>query len=85
MEFYLSFISNITTVFEKAVLQLEKDNGTIMELYGIMNRLRGSLNERMEDKFFGSTARTILSKLSTNEHWIITPNLLGFLSNGVYG
>jgi len=37
-----------------------------------MNGLRGSLKDRMEDKFFGSTARTILSKLSTNEHRIIT-------------
>ena len=84
VELYLSFISNITTVFEKAVLQLEKDNGTIMELYGIMNGLRGSLKDRMEDKFFGSTARTILSKLSTNEHRIITTDLLGFLGNGMY-
>ena len=59
---YLGFIMSICTVFQPAILLLEKNEGVIVDTYDIMEKVKNSLENRMENKFYGSIARTILSK-----------------------
>lgn len=66
-EAYLYFIQNILKEFQNAILALECDSCTVVEIHGVMNKLLNSLNSRLIDKFYGSKANTTIGKLSEED------------------
>jgi len=59
-EAYLHFIRNLCCVFEQSVLILERDNFSFCELFPVMQDLRNKLKDRLNDKFFGVGAQSVL-------------------------
>ena len=59
-EAYLHFIHNLCCVFEQTVLILERDDFSFCEIFPVMQDLRNKLKDRLNDKFFGVGARSVL-------------------------
>lgn len=53
--------------FQTAILALEDDGCTVLEIDGIMRKLLNQLKSRLQDKFYGSKNRSILTKLPNAE------------------
>lgn len=58
-EAYLYFIHNIMSEFQSAILALESDACTILEIDGVMTKLLSHLKNRLDDKFCGSRNKTL--------------------------
>lgn len=66
-EVYLYFVHNVMIHFQTAILALENDGCTVLEIDGIMRKLLNQLKSRLQDKFYGSKNRSILTKLPNAE------------------
>lgn len=66
-EAYLFFVHNVMSEFHTAILTLESDSCTILEIDQVMNKLILHLKSRMEGKFYGSKNKTVLKTVSPPE------------------
>jgi hypothetical protein len=64
----LYFVQNLCTVFEAAVLAIEKDDFTFCELCPVMQKLRTKFQSRLNDKYFSAGAQTILGSEDIQPH-----------------
>lgn len=63
-EAYLYFVHNVLHEFHLSILALESDSCTILEIYDILNKLLLSLQNRINDNFYGSKVKAIMKNLS---------------------
>lgn len=56
----LYFVHNVMTIFDEAVKRLEANTTTSTEVHGIMTDVQDKLQQRRNDKFFGSSATRLL-------------------------
>ena len=56
----LYFVHNVMTVFDEAVKRLESNATTSTEVHGIMIDVKDKLQQRHNDKFYGSAAAKLL-------------------------
>jgi hypothetical protein len=60
---YFSFLHNVMFSLENTMKKLESDSLTVVEMHVQMNTLFKKIEQRMNDNFFGSQAKTILDLL----------------------
>lgn len=82
-EVYLYFLHNIMQEFHSAILCLESDSCTILDLHDVMTRLMNSLKCRLNDKFYGSKVGTVLNKISSDEQKMFTSEADEFLKTAI--
>lgn len=66
-EAYLYFIHNVMTEFQTAILALESNACTVIEIDDVMRTLLGHLRNRLNDKFFGSKNKILLKNVSDHD------------------
>ncbi|KAF1379376.1 hypothetical protein PFLUV_G00175430 [Perca fluviatilis] len=59
---YPSFLSNALKIFHDTVLVLEREDGTVCELYDMMFTLKTKLQQRQSDGFFGAQTGVLLQQ-----------------------
>jgi hypothetical protein len=59
----LNFLQNVLTEIQKAELQLQRSNTTVVDLHFIITNLINKLRQKLVDKFYGNTTRLILNQL----------------------
>lgn len=63
-ECILLLMHNVMQEFDSAIRKLENENVSLLDILGVMSRLRSQLISRRSDKFYGIKTRQILQKLS---------------------
>lgn len=66
LETTLFFLQNVLKIFSTAVLSLESNSLTSIEVYGVMNDLRVRLQQRKKDAFFGAKVDSIFASSSNS-------------------
>lgn len=82
-EVYLYFVHNVMLEFQTAILALENDGCTVLEIDGIMRKLLNQLKSRLQDKFYGSKNRSILTKLPNAEKEIFNEEAEQFFQRAI--
>ncbi|CAF5111813.1 unnamed protein product, partial [Rotaria sp. Silwood1] len=59
----LNFLQNVLTEIQKAELQLQRSNTTVVDLHFIITNLINKLRQKLVDKFYGNKTRLILNQL----------------------
>lgn len=59
----LAFMHNPMQEFDSSIRNLGSDCATVIEVYSVMNHLRGQLISRRKDQFYGNKAKQTLWKL----------------------
>ncbi|KAI4810800.1 hypothetical protein KUCAC02_013730 [Chaenocephalus aceratus] len=78
LQVYLSFLNNVLKIFHDVVLLLERDDGTVCELYDIMLTLKTKLQQRQIDSFFGMETSAILQQFPDQKAAAIKHDLSKF-------
>ncbi|XP_046896474.1 uncharacterized protein LOC124487236 [Hypomesus transpacificus] len=78
LQAYLAFLNNILKVFHDVVLLLEGQDGTICELYDIMQTLKTKLNQRQIDSFFGMETSAIVQQFPDQKAASIKEDMSNF-------
>ena len=66
-ECVLLFLNNIMQEFHCAILKLENESATLLDILEVMSRLRSQLNLRRADRFYGHKTKQATRKLSATE------------------
>lgn len=82
-EAYLYFVHNIMSEFQIAILALESNTCTILEIDSVMKKLMNQLQNRLDDKFFGSKNKTLLKNFSELEKNIFCAEAELFLTRAI--
>lgn len=61
-EAYLGFLANIGTIFQNAIITLEKESTSAINIYQIMSDCKTTIEAKLTEEFYGSIASGILSK-----------------------
>ena len=80
---YLQFLHNCLPVFQSAILQLERQDLTAVDMYQAMSSVRHKLQKRQTNKFFGYTVSQALSKVPTAVASKLESQFLGFYSKAI--
>lgn len=70
-------------MFHEAVLILEKDEGTVCDLYEIMANLKIKLQQRLTDSFFGMETDTLLQNMPPQKSMKIKSDLVNFYTTAL--
>lgn len=69
-ECVLLFLHNVMQEFHCAILKLENESATLLDIHEVMSRLRSQLILRRADRFYGHKTKQATRKLSAREHWL---------------
>ncbi|KAJ4929715.1 hypothetical protein JOQ06_018737, partial [Pogonophryne albipinna] len=78
LQVYLSFLANVLKIFHDVVLLLEREDGTVCELYDMMLTLKTKLQQRQIDSFFGMETIAILQQFPDQKAAAIKHDLSKF-------
>lgn len=55
---YLGFVMSFASIFQPIIKALERADGMGVEVYDLMLKVKTSLQSRLDEEFFGTTARS---------------------------
>ncbi|KAJ8011748.1 hypothetical protein DPEC_G00061480 [Dallia pectoralis] len=83
LQVYLSFLSNALKIFHDTVLVLEREDGTICELYDMMFTLKTKLQQRQSDGFFGVQMCVLLQQFPDRQAAVLREDMCNFYQSSL--
>ncbi|CAL8263874.1 unnamed protein product [Merluccius merluccius] len=80
---YLSFLSNALKIFHDTVLVLEREDGTVCELYDMMFNLKTKLQLRHSDGFFGAQTDVLLQQFPDRQAAVLREDMSNFYQSSL--
>ncbi|KAL0192020.1 hypothetical protein M9458_010316, partial [Cirrhinus mrigala] len=80
LQIYLSFLSKI---FHDTVLVLEREDGTVCELYDMMFTLKTKLQQRQSDGFFGAQTGVLLQQFPDRQAAVLREDMCNFYQSSL--
>ncbi|XP_035985951.1 uncharacterized protein LOC118559371 [Fundulus heteroclitus] len=83
LQVYLSFLSNALKNFYDTVLVLEREDGTVCELYDMMFTLKTKLQQRQSDGFFGAQTDVLLQQFPDRQAAVLREDMCNFYQSSL--
>ncbi|XP_058636265.1 uncharacterized protein LOC131543068 [Onychostoma macrolepis] len=83
LQVYLSFLSNALKIFHNTVLVLEREDGTVCELYDMMFTLKTKLQQRQSDGFFGAQTGVLLQQFPDRQAAVLREDMCNFYQSSL--
>ncbi|CAM4725598.1 unnamed protein product [Leuciscus chuanchicus] len=83
LQVYLSFLSNALKIFHDTVLVLEREDGTVCELYDMMFTLKTKLQQRQSDGFFGAQMGVLLQQFPDRQAAVLREGMCNFYQSSL--
>nr|XP_055037244.1 uncharacterized protein LOC129424964 [Misgurnus anguillicaudatus] len=83
LQVYLSFLSNALKIFHDTVLVLEREDGTVCELYDMMFILKTKLQQRQSDGFFGAQTDVLLQQFPDRQAAVLREDMCNFYQSSL--
>ncbi|CAL8398046.1 unnamed protein product [Boreogadus saida] len=83
LQVYLSFLSNALKIFHNTVLVLEREDGTVCELYDMKFILKTKLQLRQSDGFFGAQTDVFLKQFPDRQAAVLREDMCNFYQSSL--
>uniref|UniRef100_A0AAV2JMP7 Uncharacterized protein n=1 Tax=Knipowitschia caucasica TaxID=637954 RepID=A0AAV2JMP7_KNICA len=83
LQVYLSFLSNALKIFHDTVLVLEREDGTVCELYDMMFTLKTKLHQQQSDGFLGAQTGVLLQQFPDRQAAVLREDMCNFYQSSL--